>query len=186
MPTQATDTNMREMKGLAIAAKGAQIKRINKLSYGVRSQSNGQWYSVVEHYGKSIEGTKAYWTCTCPDNIYRKSQCKHICAVLYSKELRKQIVEKTTTSQDVAEIITEVSTSVNEIVCPQCKGSEIVKHGIRHTKHGTDIQRYSCKDCHFRFAVNSGFERARADGKVVTAALDLYFKVSHFVKYVTT
>jgi putative transposase len=179
MPTQYTDINTREMRGLAIAAKGAQIKRINRLSYTVRSQSNGQWYSVVEHYGNSIERTKAYWTCTCPDHIYRKSQCKHICAVLYSKELRKQIVDKTltTTSQDVAEVITEVSTSNTEqIVCPQCKGNEIVKHGIRHTKHGTDIQRYSCKDCHFRFTVNSGFEHARADGKVITAALDLYFK----------
>jgi putative transposase len=175
MPTTNTDINIREMKGLAIAAKGAQTKRINKLSYSVRSQSNGEWYSVVEHYGKSIERTKAYWTCTCPDYIYRKSQCKHICAVLYNKELHKQIAVDKTTSQDVAEVITEVSTS-KEIVCPQCKGIEIVKHGIRHTKHGTDVQRYSCKDCHFRFALKSGFERARADGKVITAALDLYFK----------
>lgn len=160
---------MREMNGLAIAAKGAQIKRINKLSYNVKSQSNGLWYSVVEHYGNSIERTKAFWTCTCPDHVYRKATCKHIYAVLFSKELRKQVVQ----SQDVAEVITDVST---EIICSKCKGGNIKKDGIRHTKHGTDIQRYSCKDCHLRFVITSGFEKARADPKVITAALDLYFK----------
>ena len=181
MPTIHTDTDNREMRGLAISAKGAQIKRINKVSYTVRSQTNGQWYSVVKHYGNSIERVKAYWTCTCPDHIYRKSQCKHICAVLYSKELRREVLSRTAAHQDVAEVITEVSTSVNQqddgkIICPKCKSVEIIKRGIRHTKHGTDIQRYLCKVCHFRFVVNSGFERARADGKAITAALDLYFK----------
>jgi putative transposase len=168
--TQTSEINFREMNGLAIAAKGAQIKRINKLSYNVRSQSNGLWYSVVEHYGNSIERIKAFWTCTCPDHVYRKVTCKHIYAVLFSKELRKQIVA----SQDVAESLIQLPSS--DITCPKCNGTQTVKHGIRHTKHGTDIQRYSCKNCHHRFAVNSGFEKARADPKVITAALDLYFK----------
>ncbi len=43
-------------------------------------------------------------------------------------------------------------------------------------KRGVEIRRYSCKDCHFRFVIDSGFGRARADGKVITAVLDLYFK----------
>jgi len=185
MPTVNTDINALEMRGLVITAKGAQIKRFNKVSYSVRSQTNGQWYSVVKHYGNSIERTKAYWTCTCPDQIYRKSQCKHICAVLYSKDLRREVLRRTARSQDVAEVITEVSTSVNQveqsqvakIICPKCKGVDTVKDGVRHTKDGRDIQRYSCKDCHVRFIINSGgFERARADAKVITAALDLYFK----------
>src|SRR5437867_6633354 len=111
------------MNGLTIAAKGAQIKRINKLSYSVRSQSNGLWYSVVEEYGNSIEGTKARWVCSCPDHLYRKVQCKHIYAVLFSKELRKQIVA----SQDVVELIAEPLSS--EIVCPKCKGAS-VRHGV--------------------------------------------------------
>ncbi|MFY3742222.1 MAG: transposase-like protein/predicted RNA-binding Zn-ribbon protein involved in translation (DUF1610 family) [Candidatus Nitrosomirales archaeon] len=157
------------MNGLAIAAKGAQIKRINKLSYSVKSQTSDLWYSVVEEYGKSTEGTKAHWVCNCPDHLYRKVTCKHIFAVLFSKELRKKIVA----SQDVAE---RVIAPIINFECPKCKGSTIVKHGVRHTKHGTDIQRYTCKDCQFRFASNSGFEKARADPKVITAALDLYFK----------
>lgn len=101
---------------------------------------------------------------------YKKVTCKHIFAVLYSKELRKKIVA----NQDVAEALTQPPLS--EITCPKCKGTSTVKGGVRHTKHGTDIQRYSCKDCHYRFAINSGFEKARADPKVITAALDLYFK----------
>jgi putative transposase len=170
MPT----LEMREMKGLAIAAQGAQIKRINKVSYNVQSQSSGLWYSVTREYG-SEKFPRWYtqeggWKCTCPDHVYRKVQCKHIYAVLFSKELREQIVQ----SRDVAErIIEPIST---EIVCPKCSNAATVKDGVRHTKHGTDIQRYSCKNCHHRFAVNSGFEKARADPKVITAALDLYFK----------
>lgn len=167
MPT--TQINVREMNGLAIAAQGAQIKRINKLSYNVKSQTSDLWYSVVEQYGKSIEGTKAHWVCNCPDHVYRGVQCKHIFAVLFSKELRKQIV-----SQDAVEQL--IPPIHNEIICAKCKGIDIVKDGVRHTKHGTDIQRYSCKNCHYRFAVNEGFEKARADPKVITAALDLYFK----------
>lgn len=168
MPTM----EMRELKGLAIAAKGAQVKRINKVSYLVKSQTSNQWYSVVREYG-SAKFPKWYgeggWKCNCPDHTYRKTQCKHIYAVLFSIELRREI----TSSQDVAEVITDVST---EIICSKCKGSNIKKDGIRHTKHGTDIQRYSCKDCHYRFVTTSGFEKARADPKVITAALDLYFK----------
>jgi transposase-like protein len=163
---------MREMKGLAIAVRGAQIKRINKVSYKVKSQTSDLWYSVVREYG-SERFPKWYgeggWKCTCPDHTYRKTQCKHICAVLFSNELRDQIV----TSQDVVE---RVITPTIDLECPKCKGSTIVRHGVRHTKHGTDIQRYSCKECHHRFAVKSGFEKARADPKVITAALDLYFK----------
>lgn len=163
----------RQIRGLAIVSIGSCIKRINKLRYRVKSQSGeGIWYDVVKQYAKTMGDSprEGEWTCSCPDFAYRRIVCKHIYAVLFSKQLRKQIVA----SQDVAEQITELLST--EIVCPKCKGTETVKRGIRHTKHGTDNQRYSCKNCHYRFAVNSGFERARADAKVITAALDLYFK----------
>lgn len=170
MPTE--QMNVREMNGLAIAAQGAQIKRINKVSYNVKSQTSDLWYSVVREYG-SEKFPKWYgkggWTCNCPDHTYRKTQCKHIYAVLFSQELRDQVVQ----TSDVAERITETT---SEIICPKCKGTTTTKDGVRHTKHGTDIQRYSCKDCHHRFVMTSGFEKARADPKVITAALDLYFK----------
>lgn len=172
MPIQTNDIDMRQFKGLAIAAKGAQIKRINKVSYNVKSQTSDLWYSVVREYG-SARFPKWYgeggWKCNCPDHTYRKTQCKHIFAVLFSVELRNQIVA----SQDVTE---RVIAPIIDFECPKCKGTSIVKHGVRHTKHGTDIQRFTCKDCHFRFASTSGFEKARADPKVITAALDLYFK----------
>jgi len=168
MPTM----EMREMNGLVIAAKGAQIKRINKVSYSVKSQSSDLWYSVVKEYGSERFPRwygKGGWACNCPDHMYRKTQCKHIYAVLFSQELREQVVSQDAVEQLIPLIDTQVT-------CAKCKGIEVVKDGVRHTKHGTDIQRYSCKNCHYRFAVNSGFEKARADPKVITAALDLYFK----------
>ena len=54
------------------------------------------------------------------------------------------------------------------------KGS-VIKYGIRHNQSG-DIQRYRCKVCNHKFILNHGFEKARANPKAVTAALDLYFK----------
>jgi len=184
LPTikQVKEYELRELKGLAIAAKGAQIKRINKLSYNVRSQSNGLWYSVVEEYGSSIERIKKHWTCSCPDHLYRGVQCKHIYAVLFSKQLRKKIVG----DQDVpGRVIPDLD---SELKCPRCHAAEIeylpngkikkqiVKREVRHTKYGIDVQRYWCKVCNYRFSHDSLFERTRANPKAITAALDLLFR----------
>jgi putative transposase len=38
------------------------------------------------------------------------------------------------------------------------------------------MQRYRCTNCNHKFIINFGFEKARANPKTVTAALDLYFK----------
>lgn len=158
-----TIVEARELKALEIVSIGAQVKRVSDFDYKVKSQTSDQWYSVTK------ANNQTSWICTCPDHIYRKQTCKHIYAVSFSIQLRTTIVPR----QDAVEVVTAVS---SKIECPKCQSIEIIKDGIRHTKHGTDIQRYSCRVCHFRFALNSGFERARADAKVITAALDLYFK----------
>jgi len=49
------DTNpheqQRQVRGLAIASIGSCIKRINKLRYKVKSQSDAwKWYEVVKQY----------------------------------------------------------------------------------------------------------------------------------------
>lgn len=162
----------RQVKGLRISSTPSLIRRKNKLTYKIQSQSNAAiWYNVVDRYGRNLGGRReGEWTCTCRDYVSNKTICKHIYAVLFSKQLRKQVVA----SQDVAESLIQLPSS--DVICPKCKGTTTVKDGIRHTKHGTDIQRYSCRNCHYRFAVNNGFEKARADPKVITAALDLYFK----------
>ncbi len=169
----------RQVRGLAIISIGSQIKRINKLHYIVKSQSNeSKWYNVTKEYGHNKGGLQeGRWTCICQDFIYRHQKCKHIYAVLFSKQLRKKI-GSAYQQIDVTERVTEPPvTSQTKPFCPKCQTDiDIVRDGVRHTKHGTDIQRYTCKSCHFRFVINSGFERARADAKCITAALDLYFK----------
>lgn len=46
---------IRQVRGLAIASIGSCIKRINKLRYKVKSQSDAwKWYEVVKQYGHNI------------------------------------------------------------------------------------------------------------------------------------
>ncbi len=153
---------LRQVRGLAIISIGSCIKRINKLRYHVKSQSDQtKWYHVTK---------QGEWTCSCPDFENRHIACKHIYAVSFSKELRRKIV-----SQDFSPPITAAVTP-QSIVCERCKSeNSIVKDGLRHNLSG-DVQTYRCKNCKHKFITNTGFEKYRATPKVVTAALDLYFK----------
>jgi hypothetical protein len=80
----------RKVRGLEIAntignrsVKAVSIKRLNKLAYKVRSQSNqDQWYNVINTYDDG-------WICECLDFQARHQNCKHIHAVHFSKLLRK-------------------------------------------------------------------------------------------------
>jgi hypothetical protein len=44
------------------------------------------------------------------------------------------------------------------------------------------MQRYVCKACSHRFVVNPAFENAKASAKIITTAIDLYFKGVSFRK----
>src|SRR5689334_11250719 len=73
----------RQTRGLAIAsAHCSTIKRINKLRYRVKSQSDeSKWYEVTKQYGHNIGGhEEGEWTCACPDFEHRHLVCKHIYA----------------------------------------------------------------------------------------------------------
>ena len=83
----------RELKALTIVGQSDQIKRINAVTYKVKSQSSDTWYDVVHEY-------KHGWNCSCPDHTFRHIECKHIQAVYISKELRHKIV----INSDVKEI----------------------------------------------------------------------------------
>lgn len=162
----------RQVRGHAIVSIGSCIKHINKLHYKVKSQSDdNKCYNVIKEYGHNIGGHQdGEWTCTCPDFIHRHIVCKHVYAVSFSKELRKKIV-----SQDVA-VINTTAPTIDFSICERCKSdNSIIKYGIRYNQSG-DIQRYRCKVCNYKFIINNGFERNRANPKAVTAALDLYFK----------
>jgi len=151
--------NFREQRGLAIIALGSQIKRSDAKTYKVRSQSGNGWYLVLK------EGSE--WKCECPDYYYRKVKCKHIFAVELSLNLRERV-----TSQNLG---FESLCSQPE-ACKFCGSTNLIKRGCRKNKHGK-VQRVSCKDCGKRFVVNEvGFQKMEYNPKVVTLALDLYFK----------
>jgi transposase-like protein len=148
----------RQMKALTIVVQSDQIKRINAVTYKVKSQSSDIWYDVIHVY-------KHGWTCSCPDFIFRKVECKHILSVSISKELRKQIVPKN--REEVIEL-------TEEITC-KCGSKDIIKDGIRNNKSGK-IQRFECKSCGYRWSDNLGFAYSKINSKVITISLDLYFK----------
>lgn len=149
--------NPREVRGLAILARGSQIVRLNGLRYKVRSQAGNGAYLV------SMSNSHE-WMCECPDFQHRHVICKHIHSVMYSLHLRDRI-----TSQNLGSVSNAFT------ICKKCGSEGLVKNSIRHNKSG-DVQRYSCKACGYRFSSNIGFERMKHDPKAITAALDLYFK----------
>lgn len=151
--------NERQNKGQEIANKPNQVTRIDDSHYKVKSQTINTAYDVI--------ATETGWNCNCPDHTYRQVCCKHIHAIEISIKLRKEI-EKT--------IVIE---PVKIDSCPKCKSSNLSKHGIRHNKY-YDIQRYSCKDCNFRFTINLGFEKMKGTPQIVTSAMQLYFTGESF------
>jgi transposase-like protein len=167
-------TEMRRMKALTIVGQTDQIKRINHIDYKVKSQSSDIWYDVKHEY-------RVGWTCTCPDYIFRlakynknttydeesqRQHCKHILSVFVSKELRHKIVE----TND----INEIESQNTELIC-KCGSLSVIKIGIRHNKSG-NIQRFKCKECSHKWSDNLGFAKNRVNSKIITVALDLYFK----------
>jgi transposase-like protein/predicted RNA-binding Zn-ribbon protein involved in translation (DUF1610 family) len=161
-------SNQREMRGLAILAMGSQIKRLDASTYRVKSQSGNGWYLVVR------EGLE--WICECPDHVNRKVICKHIFAVEFSQTLRQKVASE---NFGLEENIVE-----SETVCKKCGSSIVIRQGIRKNKSGNS-QRFLCKECGFKFVLKeSGFHKMKNQPKIVTLALDLYFKGISYRKIV--
>ncbi len=150
---------MREMKALTIVGQNNQIKRINAVTYKVKSQSSDTWYDVVHQY-------KNGWSCSCPDFTFRHLECKHIKSIYISKELRHKIVNNND--------IKEIESQPTELSC-KCGSLNVIKIGIRHNKSG-NVQVYKCKECNKKWSDNLGFAKSKVNSKIVTVALDLYFK----------
>lgn len=159
----------REEKGYKITFQKGAIKRLDENTYTVKSQSgNGQYVVTQSTYG---------WKCTCPDHTYRNAKCKHIVAVEYSFELRREVEAA---QQTVIE-------EMKGLACRYCNSENIVKKAKRYNKYGA-TQRYLCKDCGKRFSFNIGFERMHATPQIITTAMQLYFtgeslrNVQRFIK----
>jgi putative transposase len=151
--------DIRQQRGQIIAKSRRAIKRINKIIYRVKSQTNGNYYH--------IKATDIGWKCDCADHKFRSVKCKHIFAVEISYAIRETVREGV--------VIQQITTNS----CPHCKSHKLVKHGIRHNKYG-DIQRFSCKDCRKRFTINIGFEKMHATPQIITEAMQLYFSGESF------
>jgi transposase-like protein len=147
-------TSTRQERGQAILKKESQIERIDASTYKVLSQSGNGEYVVSR--------SEDEWCCECPDHCFRGVKCKHIFAVEFSLEIRKEV--------HVHRVIQEV----NIKNCQYCGSSNLKKDGVRRNKSG-DIQKFYCRDCHHYFTVNIGFERMKHNPQAITSAMQLYF-----------
>ncbi|MGQ9759143.1 MAG: IS6 family transposase [Candidatus Methanomethylicaceae archaeon] len=59
--------------------------------------------------------------------------------------------------------------------CKYCGSYEVIRYGSRFNKTGRK-QVFKCKDCGRRYVTEDGFAGMKADSKMITSALDLYFK----------
>ncbi|MCL5948981.1 MAG: IS6 family transposase [Candidatus Bathyarchaeota archaeon] len=153
-----TQTSTRLERGQAIAQHNGQVSRIDDMLYIVKSQSGNGEYTINKVNGE--------WTCTCPDNTYRHTICKHIHAVDFSTQLRTEVKA----SKSKAFVVSELTAQV----CQCCGSSNLKKDGIRHNKSGS-IQKFLCRECGHYFTINIGFERMKHNPKAITAAMQLYF-----------
>jgi transposase-like protein len=129
------------------------VKRLNHLNYQVQPATSKAVYKIILN--------PIGWVCSCPDHTFRGVKCKHIYAVEFSLELRKEV--------EVRKI-----EAVTISGCKYCKSESLIKYGVRHNRHG-DLQRFGCKDCGKHFTVNLGFERMKHNPQGITTAMQLYF-----------
>ena len=146
--------NKRYCRGQQITRKNNQITRIDQTHYKVNSQSRNIQHDVI-----SLESG---WSCSCEDHKFRKICCKHVHAVEISLKIRKQVKQQVTIKE------------VNIDCCKFCNSDNIIKKGIKKTKHG-NFQQFKCKKCNKRFIQNFGFEKMRATPQAITASMNLYF-----------
>ena len=59
--------------------------------------------------------------------------------------------------------------------CRFCNSVDLLRWGYRKTRQGKK-PRFKCRTCGKRFVVDEGFLKSRYDPKIVTLALDLYYK----------
>ena len=145
----------RQERGRRIVEGGGQVKRIDKHTYEVRSQTwSGRSYEVIH--------TEHGWLCSCPDSMEANQHCKHAYAVEISIRMRESVSDTITIPQ------------VNPGACRKCGPDHVVLDGHKKLKRG-NTQRYKCKKCGKRFTDNLGFENKRATPEQITTAVDLVF-----------
>ncbi|KQC05724.1 MAG: hypothetical protein APR53_06280, partial [Methanoculleus sp. SDB] len=167
-------SNPREVRAMKIVTESENIKQIKSNVWYVRSQSNDGYYTVSRRLAEKFGAANRHiWKCDCPDHVYRHQICKHIYAVQFALKLKKNIACESVSYPQ--QPVFHESIHEGELFCSQCGSLQIVRRGQRKTKFGI-TQRYGCKDCNFRFTQDQGFKHMKHDPKIITLALDLYFK----------
>lgn len=117
----------REEKRQIIAQLDGQIRKIDEMTFIVKSQNGKGEYQVIKN--------ELGYICSCPDSMYRGQTCKHAYAVAISIELPKKVKQNVVTIQPI---------TISD--CLFCHSQKLKKSGVRHNKN-YDIQRYACLDC---------------------------------------
>ena len=150
-----------------------------KSHYVVKSQSDS---SVT--YNVTVD--KCKWTCDCPYHKFRKSQCKHILAVMAfvneseaTAVVDNELLEEVTNGSDdkpaeSPDIIIEPVENIPKS-CVYCRCKKIIRWGHVNTEQGKH-QRYKCKECNCTFVYRNGFERMRNPPWAILRALNDFFK----------
>ena len=167
----------RILRGQSMIEKGFEPKQVDDITFQVQSQSGNGLYTVLHKYNA--------WSCDCPDFTYRHIECKHIHAIRFWQTLKeKLVIEQLEESKKVwAEV--EAERDYEHLTCVFCGSDRIIKNGTRKTKIGKK-SRMLCSHCKRTFTLESeaGFERMQVTSKMVTVALDLYFKGTSLRKIV--
>ena len=162
--TEILSRDPRAFRGCQIIAKGDMPRQLDENTFELPSQSGNGLYTVKR------EGTN--WICSCPDHLYRLAECKHIHAVKFYFALKGKIQGGHAIAPRP---IVRPPTPPERLICAYCGSVDLIKNGVRNNKAGKKI-RYLCKSCNRTFIHEDGFKRVHYDPKVVTVALDLYFK----------
>ncbi|MBI2075788.1 IS6 family transposase [Candidatus Woesearchaeota archaeon] len=155
---QNQETELRQIRGLAMISKGDNPIVLGNNLYLVPSQSSDNKYTV---------NGNGLWSCECMDYKNRKQDCKHIHAVRIWLALRDKI--KNSDTFQIKESIFEKPT------CAFCHSFSIMKHGKRKCENMVK-QRHLCKDCKKTFIEDKYFKKFKGDAKIITLVMDLYFK----------
>lgn len=147
----------RQIRAMAIISKGDAPTVISREEFVMPSQSGNGKYKVFH---------REEWSCECKDFQARKEPCKHILATQFWLRMREK---------SRAEGSFGLENEVMGNCCPFCNSESIVRNGSRKTKEGEVRQRFLCRGCKKRFVLDplKGF---KGNGKIITLALDLYFK----------
>ncbi len=147
--------NKRELAGIQLLERKIRIAQIDQSTFSVCSQSD-------PNRKYEVRWRRNHWVCACKDFEKHKRKCKHIYALDYYLMLNE---------------VSSLSENLNpRPPCPRCGSDQrVTKRGFRYSRTGPE-QRYHCKFCEYRFVNKTAFKWMRTKARVITCALDLFFR----------